>query len=237
MPLAVIQRALVAFPATVQFVNAFGQTETTSTVTMLGPDDHRLVGTAAEIERKRRRLASVGRALPDVELRILDPAGEPLPPGAVGEIAVRSGRSMRGYLGQDDATRATLQAGWLRTRDLGWLDEDGYLFLAGRQADLIIRGGENIAPEEVEAVLETHPAVDEAAVIGVPDEEWGERVAALVVVAPGAAVTAEALGEHCRQRLASHKKPEFVRFADALPRNALGKLLRHDVRQTILGRE
>jgi acyl-CoA synthetase (AMP-forming)/AMP-acid ligase II len=230
MPLGVIRRAIEALPPTVQFFNAFGQTETASTVTTLGPDDHRLEGSAAEIERKLRRLGSIGRPLADVELRVVDEAGREVPRGEIGEIAIRTERLMRGYYGEADATRATLHEGWLRTRDLGWMDEDDYVYLAGRQADLIIRGGENVAPEEVEAALGTHPAVEEAAVIGLPDEEWGERVAAVVVCRAGADVSAETLIEHCRERLASFKKPEHVVFVDALPRNALGKLLRKDLR-------
>lgn len=230
MPLSVIRRAIAALPPSVQFVNAFGQTETASTVTMLGPDDHRLEGSPAEVEQRLRRLGSIGRPLPDVELCILDEQGAPLGPGAVGEIAIRAERLMRGYYGEEAATQATLQDGWLRTRDRGWVDADGYVYLAGRQSDLIIRGGENVAPEEVEAVLDLHPAVEEAAVIGLPDEEWGERIAAVVVRRPDAAVTAVALVEHCRERLASFKKPEMIFFADALPRNAVGKLLRRELR-------
>jgi acyl-CoA synthetase (AMP-forming)/AMP-acid ligase II len=233
MPLSVIRRAIEAFPSTVGFVNAFGQTETTSTVTMLGPDDHRLVGSPEEVEQKLRRLGSIGRPLPDVEVQIVDQADQPLPPGQVGEIAIRTERVMRGYHGQDEATQQTLRQGWLRTRDLGWMDEEGYIFLAGRQSDLIIRGGENIAPDEVEQALESHPAVDEAAVIGIPDEEWGERVAAVVVRRPGSTVSAEELGEHVRQSLASFKKPELVVFADSLPRNAVGKLLRKELRERV----
>ncbi|MBI4492768.1 MAG: AMP-binding protein [Chloroflexi bacterium] len=231
MPLPVIRRAIEVFPPAVQFINAFGQTETTSTVAVLGPEDHRLEGAPEEVERKLRRLASIGRPLPDVELRILDDQSRALPPGQVGEIAIRTERLMRGYYGQEAATRATVQDGWLRTRDLGWMDEDGYVYLAGRASDLIIRGGENIAPQEVEAVLASHPAVEEAAVIGLPDEEWGEQVAAVVVRRPGVEVSAEALVEHCRQRLASFKRPQAVVFADALPRNALGKLLRQELRE------
>jgi acyl-CoA synthetase (AMP-forming)/AMP-acid ligase II len=197
---------------------------------MLGPDDHRLEGSPAEVEQRLRRLASIGRPLPDVELSILDEQGAPLPPGEVGEIAIRAERVMRGYYGEEAATRATLHDGWLRTRDRGWVDADGYVYLAGRQSDLIIRGGENVAPEEVEAVLDLHPAIEEAAVIGLPDEEWGERIAAVVVRRPGAEVTAAALVEHCRERLASFKKPETIFFADALPRSAVGKLLRRELR-------
>jgi acyl-CoA synthetase (AMP-forming)/AMP-acid ligase II len=233
MPLGVIRRAIETLPPTVQYFNAFGQTETASTVTTLGPDDHRLDGTPEEVARRVRRLGSIGRPLADVELRILNEEGREVPRGEVGEIAIRTERLMRGYYGQEADTRATLQDGWLRTRDLGWMDEDDYVFLAGRKADLIIRGGENVAPEEVEATLATHPAVEEAAVIGVPDEEWGERVAAVVVCRAGADVTAEMLIEHCHAHLASFKKPEVVVFADALPRNALGKLLRRELREQL----
>lgn len=229
MPVPLIRRAIDAFPGSVQFLNAFGQTETTSTVTVLGPADHRLEGTPDEVEAKLRRLASIGRPLGDVELRILNEEGERLGPNRVGEIAIRSNRIMRGYYGAVEATEAALQDGWLRTRDLGWIDEGGYVFLAGRQSDMIIRGGENIAPEEVEIVLESHPAVQEAAVVGIPDEEWGERIIAVVAAHPGTVVPAEELVEYCRQRLASHKKPEAVFFTETLPRNALGKLLRKDL--------
>ncbi|MBI4506800.1 MAG: AMP-binding protein [Chloroflexi bacterium] len=236
MPLPVIRRAIERFPKTVGFINAFGQTETTSTVAMLGPDDHRLAGTPAQVEQKLRRLASIGRPLADVELRVVDDAGCELLRGQIGEIAIRSERTMRGYLGQEDATRATIDAeGWLRTRDLGWMDADGYVFLAGRKSDVIIRGGENIAPDEVEAVLYLHPAVEDAAVVGVPDEEWGERVAAAVVPRAGAQVSAEELVEFCRQRLASFKKPEVVRFVGELPRNPMGKVLRRDLRTMLVG--
>jgi acyl-CoA synthetase (AMP-forming)/AMP-acid ligase II len=230
MPVPLIRRAIESFPQSVLFLNAFGQTETTSTVTVLGPTDHRLQGTPEEIEMKLRRLASIGRPLGDVELSILDENGQPLGPGQVGEIAIRSQRVMRGYYGATEATEAALQDGWLRTRDLGWIDEGGYVFLAGRQSDMIIRGGENIAPEEVEVVLESHPGVEEAAVIGVPDEEWGERVIAVVAARPGIDLPADELVEYCRQRLASYKKPEAVFFTQTLPRNALGKLLRKELR-------
>jgi len=235
MPVPLIRRAIDAFPRAVQFLNAFGQTETTSTVTVLGPADHRLDGTPEEIEAKLRRLASIGRPLPDVELSVLDESGQPLGPDQVGEIAIRSQRVMRGYYGAAEATESALQDGWLRTRDLGWIDEGGYVFLAGRQSDMIIRGGENIAPEEVEVVLESHPAVEEAAVVGIADEEWGERVVAVVATRAGTEVLADELVEYCRERLASYKKPEAVFFTEALPRNALGKLLRKELRAQLAG--
>ncbi len=230
MPLGLIRRAIASFPPTVGFINAFGQTETTSTVTVLGPDDHRLEGSPEEIDVKIRRLSSIGRALPDVEIRITDENGQPVAPGEVGEIAIRTVRTMRGYYKQESATAATIRDGWVLTRDLGWMDEDGYIYLSGRKSDMIIRGGENIAPDEIEAVLESHPDVEEAGVIGIPDEEWGERVGAVVVRRGGATVTEDELGEYCRQRLASFKKPEIMIFADALPRNAMGKVLRNELR-------
>lgn len=227
MPFPVIRRAIEAFPGHVGFVNAFGQTETTSTLTVLGPDDHRL-GVSPEADaRTLRRLRSIGRPLPDVEVRVVGETGEPLPPSTVGEIQVRTPRAMKGYAG---AASPFLEGGWLPTRDMGWIDEDGYLFLAGRKDDMIIRGGENIAPAEVEAVLGAHPAVDEVAVIGVPDEEWGQRVGACVVLRPGAGVTEADLVEWCRERLASFKKPEVIRFFDELPKNPMGKILRGELR-------
>jgi acyl-CoA synthetase (AMP-forming)/AMP-acid ligase II len=235
MPLPVIRRAIEMFPKTVGFVNAFGQTETTATVTMLLPDDHRLEGPPAEVERKLRRLASIGRPLPDVEVKIVDASGAEVPRGTVGEIVVRTPRLMKGYVSSGEAVAAPIVDGWLHTRDLGWMDEDGYLYLAGRQDDLIIRGGENISPAEVEAVLHAHPEIAEAAVIGVPDVEWGERVMAIVVRRPGSDLTAAAVMEWCRQRLASFKKPEEVRFVDELPRNALGKVLRQELRAMVAG--
>jgi acyl-CoA synthetase (AMP-forming)/AMP-acid ligase II len=142
---------------------------------------------------------------------------------------------MRGYYEQETATAATIRDGWLLTRDLGWMDEDGYIYLSGRKSDMIIRGGENIAPDEIEAVLESHPDVDEAGVIGVPDEEWGERVAAVVARRSGATVGEDELMEYCRQRLASFKKPEIVIFVDALPRNVMGKVLRNELRARYAG--
>jgi acyl-CoA synthetase (AMP-forming)/AMP-acid ligase II len=195
---------------------------------VLGPEDHRLEGTAAEIEVRTKRLKSIGRPLPDVEVRIVDEDGKTLPAGEVGEIHVRTPRAMKGYAGAKDSPFTA--DGWLPTRDLGWMDDDGYLYVAGRKDDMIIRGGENIAPAEIEAVLVSHPAVEEAAVVGVPDDEWGQRVAAFVALRPGAAATEEELGEFCRQRLASFKKPEVFRFLPELPKNPMGKILRRELR-------
>lgn len=231
MPPSVIRRALEVFPPTVGFSGAYGQTETTSTVTVLGPDDHRLTGSPAEVEAKRRRLSSVGRAVEDVEIRVVDPEGRPLGPNEVGDVWVRTGRTMSGYWQRGDRTlpQAVDAEGWVHTGDLGSLDEDGYLFLHGRAGDLIIRGGENVAPEEVEAVLYDHPDVAEAGVVGVEDEEWGQIVAAVVVPRPGHHLDREQLAAYCAERLPAYKRPSRLVVADRLPRTSTGKLLRREL--------
>jgi acyl-CoA synthetase (AMP-forming)/AMP-acid ligase II len=228
MPLTVIRRAIDAFPKQVGFVNAYGQTETTSSLTVLGPDDHRLTGTPEQVELKLKRLNSIGKPLPDVEVKVRDEAGGSLPPGQVGELCIRTPRIMKGYAGRKD--EMVMAEGWRATGDLGWVDEDGYVFFAGRKDDMIIRGGENIAPAEIETVLMSHPGVDEAAVIGVPSVEWGETVKAFVVPRPGVRLDAEELSQFCRTRLASFKRPEAFAFLDALPKNPVGKILRKDLR-------
>jgi acyl-CoA synthetase (AMP-forming)/AMP-acid ligase II len=229
MSAEVLERAIAAFPQA-RLINAFGQTESAATITMLGPDDHVLSGSPEEVAKKRRRLGSIGKPLPDVDVRVVDERGEEVPPGVTGEIVARGARLMKGYWGRPDATAEALRGGWLHTGDLGYRDEDGYIFLKGRAREIIKRGGEMISPEEVEEVLERHPAVVEAAVIGVPDAEWGEVVEAVVVVRRDARVTEGELIEHCRRQIASFKKPEAVHFVPALPRNQLGKVLRGQLR-------
>ena len=225
MPLEVIRRAIVEFP-NAQFINAFGQTETAATITMLPPEDHVLTGAPEEVERKLKRLSSIGRPLEDVEVRIVDEDGVESALGDVGEIVARGERLMRGYWGQDSATAETIRDGWLYTGDLGYWDEDGYIFLAGRSKDFIKRGGEMISPEEVEKVLHSHPDIEEAAIIGILDVDWGERVRALVVAKSGHQVEEADVIEYCRQRLASFKKPESVIVIAELPRNPMGKVLK-----------
>ncbi|MGH8013470.1 MAG: class I adenylate-forming enzyme family protein, partial [Candidatus Binataceae bacterium] len=227
MPVAVIRRAIEAFPQTVGFVNAYGQTETTSSLTVLGPDDHRFRGTPAEVELKLKRLNSIGRPLPDVEIKVRDEDGKFLAPGEVGEIIIRTPRIMKGYAGRADDS--ALADGWRATGDLGWVDQDGYVFFAGRKDDMVIRGGENIAPAEIETVLMSHPAVEEAAVIGVPSVEWGQTIKAFVVLRPGHQANASDISDFCRTRLASFKRPEQIEFIDGLPKNALGKILRKEL--------
>ncbi|MBI4202223.1 MAG: long-chain-fatty-acid--CoA ligase [Chloroflexi bacterium] len=230
MPVPVIREAIKKMPNT-KFINAFGQTETASTITMLPPEDHDLSGTPAEVEKKLKRLSSIGKPLSDVMVRIVDEEGNYVPMGEVGEIVASGPRLMKGYWNREDATKETMRNGWLYTGDLGYSDEDGYIYLAGRAKDFIKRGGEMISPDEVEQVLMSHPAVDEAAVIGIPDEFWGERVRAVVVVRPGWGVSEEELINHCHERLASYKRPESVVFTGELPRNPMGKVLKRVLRE------
>jgi len=227
MPFEVIKKAIELMPW-VRFINAFGQTETASTITMLGPEDHIIEGTEEEREKKLKRLtSSIGRPLPDVEVRIIDEEGNPLPPLEVGEIVVRGPRMTTGYWGDEEkASRLMTVDGWLHTGDMGWVDEDGYIYLAGRGDDMIIRGGENISPEEVENVLHSYPKIEDAAVIGVPDPEWGQQPRAIVVLRKGEDATGEEIMEYCRSKLATFKRPTSVVFVDALPRNPMGKVLK-----------
>ena len=230
MPLEVIKKAIGEFPNT-RFINAFGQTETASTITMLPPDAHEIREGDPDYEIKLKRLGSIGKPLPDVEVRIVDEDGNDVPLGENGEIVARGERLMKGYWNREEATKETLRGGWLYTGDLGYWDDEGFIFLSGRAKDFLKRGGEMIAPEEVEQIIMSHPAVDEAAIIGVPDIEWGERVRAIVVRKPGMELTMEEVVEHCRPRMAGFKRPEDVIFIDELPRNPMGKVLKRVLRE------
>jgi fatty-acyl-CoA synthase len=227
MPIPVIERALSLLPH-VEFVNAYGLTETSSTIAVLGSDDHR-EAVRSDDPAVRRRLGSVGRPLPSLEVEIRDESGNPLKAGEPGELWVRGDQVAGEYLGRPDAT----EDGWFPTRDSGLLDDDGYLYLAGRLDDVIVRGGENMSPGEIEDVLITHPAVADVAVIGVPHTEWGEMVVAAVVVAEGATVSEAELQDWVRRRLRSAKTPEHIVFRDDLPYNELGKLLRRVLKQEL----
>ena len=218
-----------------RIVQAYGLTETTGVLCVLDEHDHTFdpAGPADEVSLALGRLRSCGRPRPGVQLRIVDiQSGEVLGPAQPGEVQARTDRLMTGYWNRPEATaEALLDGGWFATGDVGELDAGGYLFLRDRLKDTIISGGENIYPAEVEDALQWHPDVAEVAVVGVPDDKWGETPRAVVVRKPGAALTAEALISFARDRIAAYKCPTSVDFVDALPRNATGKVLRRELRE------
>ena len=220
MPMPVIERAMRMLPQ-VKWVNAYGLTETSSTISVLGPEDH-AEAFASDDPNVRARLGSVGRPLPMVELEVRDPDGKPVPTGERGEIFVRGEQIAGEYLGRSVLT----EDGWFPTNDSGYLDEDGYLFLEGRLDDVIVRGAENLSPGEIEDVLLSHPAVAEAAVFGLPDTEWGEKVVAAVVLHTDYDADQANLQQWVRDRLRSTKTPERIHFRAELPHSETGKLLR-----------
>jgi len=233
MPLEVIKKAIQLMPK-VSFINAFGQTETASTITALSPEDHVITGaTEAEREKKLKRLSSIGKPMADIEMKVIDEGGKEVPVGQVGEIVARGPRVMTGYWKDEEKTKKTIDKdGWVHTGDMGYKDEAGYYFLAGRATDLIIRGGENISPEEVENIIFAHPKIDDVAVIGVPDDEWGEVPKAICVVKKGCEdCTPEEIMEHCRKNLASYKRPRSVIFIKELPRVSMGKVQKKVLRE------
>ena len=224
MPMAVVERAMALLPD-VGFVNAYGLTETSSTIALLDNEDHRQAF-ASDDPAVRARLGSVGRPLPTLEVSIRDADGNPLPTGERGEIWVRGDQVSGEYLGRTDS----LDDGWFPTRDAGHLDEGGYLFVHGRLDDVIVRGGENLLPGEIEDVLMSHPAVEQAAVIGIPSTEWGEDVVAAVVLKEGTTAAEDELRELVRSKLRSTKTPTHVQIREELPFNETGKLLRRVLR-------
>ncbi len=225
MPLVVIEKAMRVFPGT-DFTNAYGLTETSSTITLLGPGDHREAA-ASRDPALRRRLVSVGLPLPAVEIEIRDEEGHAVGAGTSGEIHVRGEQVSGEYLGRGSLAGSD---GWFPTRDGGSLDEGGYLFIEGRIDDVIVRGGENLSPGEIEDTLLEHEAVADCAVVGVPDEQWGEAVAAVIVRRPGSSLGVEEVKEWVRSHLRSSRMPARVEFRDELPYNDTGKLLRRRVK-------
>jgi acyl-CoA synthetase (AMP-forming)/AMP-acid ligase II len=219
-----LRRAMDVFRC--QFAQGFGMTETTAALTFLLPEDHERA-----LREKPELLLSCGRALPGTELKIVDADDRELPPGTVGEIAARGPQLMRGYWNLPEATAEALRGGWMHTGDAGRLDDEGFLYIQDRVKDMIVSGGENVYPREVEDVLFGHPAVADAAVIGVPSERWGEEVKAVVVLRDGASATGDELVQFCRGRLGGYKCPRSVDFALALPRNPSGKVLKRELRE------
>jgi acyl-CoA synthetase (AMP-forming)/AMP-acid ligase II len=217
MPLPVLKRAVKAFgPIT---YNGYGQTEI-NFITALHPHQHFLEGTPQQL----KRLSSVGQTHWQCRLRILNDEGRDCAPNEIGEVLAKSETAMTGYWNNTVATLATIRDGWIHTGDLGYLDEEGYLFLVDRKKDMIISGGENIYSREVEEAIAQHPAVYEVAVIGVPDPKWGETVHAVVVLAPGSTTDSAGLIEFCRDHIASYKCPKSIGFISALPRLNTGKV-------------
>lgn len=218
---SVVRDALQLFPET-GFVNAYGLTETSSTIAVLGPEDHR-AALDSEDPAVRARLGSVGRALPGVEIEIHDELGSPMAAGTTGYIMVRGPQVAGEYL--EGGSRLD-KNGWFPTKDRGYMDDEGFIFVEGRADDTIIRGGENIAPAEIEEVIVEHPCVLECAVAGIPDEEWGHRIAAFVVLKSGMELDSDELRGYVREHLRSSKTPDFVTFLPELPETQTGKILR-----------
>lgn len=221
IPLPLLKRAVARMKC--DFVQAYGMTEANSVFVMLAPDDHR--------DPEADRLKSAGKPTFDTQLRVVDPENRPVPAGTVGEIVVRGSSVMKGYWRRPDATAEAIDAdGWLHSGDAGYRDADGFVYVCDRIKDMICSGGENIYPAEVESALFDHPAVAEVAVVGRPDERWGETVHAVVTAAPGATVDADELIAWARARIASYKVPRSIEVVAALPKNGAGKILRRQVR-------
>jgi long-chain acyl-CoA synthetase len=224
-----MKRALEIFP-NARIVQAYGQTELSPVATFLTHEYH--VTTAGSVPRLR----SAGRAIPGVELRVVDADLKTLPTGGVGEVLVRGPNVMQGYWRKPDLTAATIVEGWVRTGDAGYLDAEGFLFLVDRVKDMIVSGGENVYSAEVENALARHPAVLECAVIGVPDERWGERVHAVIRFRPGSSATEEELTAHCTALIAGYKRPRSFAFqAEPLPLSGAGKILKSELRKRYWG--
>ncbi|MFM1751929.1 MAG: hypothetical protein RL119_891 [Actinomycetota bacterium] len=228
MPLPVVERAMDMLPH-VDFVNAYGLTETSSSIAVLGPDDHRAARASTDPVR-RRRLGSVGQPLPVVEISIRDEHGQEVAPGERGLIWVRGPQVSGQYRESSPGQPVLDDDGWFNTRDAGELDSDGYLFVFGRQDDVIVRGGENLSPGEIEDVLIRHPAVSEAVVVGIPDIDWGEKVVAAVVLHPESVVSESEVQDFVRAALRSARTPEHIQFRTSLPATETGKILRRTIR-------
>ena len=221
MPPVLARRVMKAWSC--ELVNGYGSTEAMG-ISMLRPEDH-------DLDRAPELLASVGRGSVGMRFRLVDDEDREVAVGEVGEVVAQGANLTCGYWGRPEQSAEALRGGWMHTGDLGYRDEDGFLFLLDRRGDKIVSGGENVYPSEVEHILLEHPAVADAAVVGVPHARWGEAVCAVVVPTPGAVLDESELIEICRVRLAGYKVPKYLRSAEELPRNAAGKLLRREVRR------
>jgi acyl-CoA synthetase (AMP-forming)/AMP-acid ligase II len=225
MPLPLLKKAIETFGC--RFSQAFGMTEMSPVMTILTPDQHVTEGP----DYKLKRLESVGRPIVNVEVKVVDEAGKECPVGTTGEIIGRGDTMMKGYYKMPEATAEAIRDGWYHTGDMGYFDEYGYLYIVDRKKDMIISGGENIYPKEVEDCIQQMPGIADVAVIGVPDEKWIETVKALIILEPGVELTEEAVIRHCRANLASYKKPTSVEFMAGFPRNSMGKVQKHRLRE------
>ena len=208
------------------FSQLYGVTELSPTATILTRDDHHRA-----LTERPELLQSAGRAIMGTEIRIADEHDNPLPNGEIGEILVRGPQLMKGYWNMPEATAEALRGGWMHTGDAGIIDDEGYVYIPDRVKDMIVSGGENVYPNVVESMLFQHPSVADVAVIGVPDEQWGETVKAVVVLRDGASATDDEIMDFCRGKLGGFERPRSVDFIDALPRNATGKVLKRELRE------
>ena len=221
IPLDLLREAVKTIPGA-GFLQCYGMTETTGTIAVLPPEDHTLEG--------NQRMKSAGKAVPGAELKVIGEDGGEMPRGEVGELICKSPSNMACYWNLPEATESSLVDGWMHTGDAAYMDEDGYVFIQDRMKDMIISGGENVYPAQVESAIYGHPAVSEVAVIGVPDETWGEAVKACIVAKPGIELDAEDIIAWTRERLAGFKVPKSIDVIPVMPRNASGKILRKDLR-------
>ena len=221
IPLDLLREAVRTIPEA-GFLQCYGMTETTGTIAALPPEDHELAG--------NERMKSAGKAVPGVDLKVVGENGQELPRGAIGELVCRSPSNMAGYWNLPDATSSALVDGWMHTGDAAYMDEDGYVYIQDRMKDMIISGGENVYPAQVESAIYGHPAVAEVAVIGVPDDTWGEAVKACIVPRAGVTLDEASVIEWTRERIAAFKVPKSIDVIEAMPRNASGKILRKDLR-------
>lgn len=229
MPVELIRRAMAALPA-VDMHQCYGLTETSPILAILDQADHR-----RGLAGREELLRATGRPLPGVDIRIVGTDGKPLPPGGTGEIVVRGPQVASGYHNRPRETAEAFRDGWFYTGDVGQIDAEGYLYVLDRKKEMVVTGGENVYTLEVEAALYQHPGIREVAVVGVPDEQFGEALFAVIALLPGWQLTADDIIKHCRGRIGGYKIPRRMAFVDSLPRSAVGKVLKQELRQSYAG--